>query len=117
MRKTNSVLLSNVLAFCFLAVTACSTAETRTAKINVPTAQCMMCANKIDKALKKVDGVKKVDVDMDIKVVNVTYDATRTDTAKLEQAIAQAGYQANRAPADSAAYANLPGCCKVPPPQ
>ena len=117
MRKTDSVLLSNVLAFCFFAVTACSTAETRTAKINVPTAQCMVCANKIEKALKKVDGVEEVDVDMDIKVVNVTYDAKRTDTMKLEQAIAQAGYQANQAPADSAAYAGLPGCCKIQPPQ
>ncbi len=114
MRRINTVLLADFLALCLFAVTACSTAESRTAKINVPTAQCMMCANKIDSALKKVDGVKEVNVDMDTKVVSVTYDAKRTDTATMEQAIAQAGYQANQAPADSAAYANLPECCKVP---
>ena len=117
MRKTVSVVLCSALAFGVLAVAACSTAETRTAKINVPTAQCMMCANNIDKALKKVDGVTEVNVDMDVKVVNVTYDAKLTDLATMEQAIAAAGYQANQASADSKAYASLPDCCKVPAPQ
>ena len=116
MCKIMSLALSYALALGVL-VAACSTAETRTAKINVPTAQCMMCANNIDKALKKVDGVTEVNVDMDVKVVSVTYDATRTDVATLEQAIAGAGYQANQAPADSTAYASLPDCCKVPAPQ
>ena len=117
MRKIMSLALSYALAFGTLAVAACYTAETRTAKIKVPTAQCMMCANNIDEALKKVDGVTEVNVDMDVKVVSVTYDATRTDTATMERAIAAAGYQANQAPADSTAYASLPGCCKVPAPQ
>lgn len=114
MCKTASVLLSNLLAFSLIVVTACSTAETRTAKINVPTAQCMMCANNIEKALKKVDGVSEVAVDMDVKVVSVTYDATRTEVAALEKAITGAGYQANQAASDSAVYAKLPDCCKVP---
>ena len=114
MRKNSTFLLTGVFALFLAAVTACSTAETRTARINVPTAQCGMCANNIDKALKQVDGVKEVNVDMDTKVVSVVYDAGRTDTAKMEQAIARAGYQANQAPADSVAYASLPECCKVP---
>ncbi|MDE2999974.1 MAG: cation transporter [Gemmatimonadota bacterium] len=117
MRKSVAVLLSGVFAFSLIAVSGCSTAETRTARINVPTAQCMMCANNIEKALKKVDGVSEVDVDMDVKVVNVTYDATRTELAALEKAITGAGYQANQAAADSTVYANLPECCKVPQPQ
>ena len=117
MRKTVSVVLCSALAFGVLAVAACSTAETRTAKINVPTAQCMMCANNIDKALKKVDGVTEVNVDMNVRVVNVTYDAKLTDLATMEQAITSVGYQANQAPADTTAYASLPDCCKVPAPQ
>lgn len=117
MRQSVSVLLSCVFVFSLIAVSGCSTAETRTTKINVPTAQCMMCANNIEKALKKVDGVSEVAVDMDVKVVSVTYDATRTSVASLEKAIAGAGYQANQAVADSAVYANLPDCCKVPQPQ
>ena len=117
MWKIMSLALGSALALGILAIAACSTAETRTAKISVPTAQCMMCANNIDKALKKVDGVTEVNVDMDVKVVSVTYDAKRTDVAKLEQAITGAGYRANQAPADSTAYASLPGCCKVPAPQ
>ncbi|MDE2889007.1 MAG: cation transporter [Gemmatimonadota bacterium] len=114
MRKSVSVLLSSVFVFSLIAATGCSTAETRTTKINVPTAQCMMCANNIEKALKKVDGVSEVAVDMDVKVVSVTYDATRTEVAALEKAITGAGYQANQAAADSAVYAKLPDCCKVP---
>lgn len=117
MRKSVSLLLSSVFVFSLFAVSGCSTAETRTARINVPTAQCMMCANKIEEALKKVDGVSEAAVDMDVKVVNVTYDATRTSVASLEKAIAGAGYQANQAVADSTVYANLPDCCKVPQPQ
>ncbi|MCE2438160.1 MAG: heavy-metal-associated domain-containing protein [Candidatus Latescibacteria bacterium] len=117
MRKTICIVLSSVFAFALVAVSGCSTAETRTAKIKVPTAQCMMCANKIDTTLKNVDGVKEVNVDMDTRVVNVTYDAKRTDTAAMEQAIARVGYQANQVPADSTAYASLPDCCKVPPSQ
>ena len=114
MRKSVSFLLCSVFAFSLFAVSGCSTVETRTTKIKVPTAQCMMCANKIEKAVKEVDGVAEVAVDMDVKVVSVTYDASRTEMAALEQAITGAGYQANKAPADSAAYANLPDCCKVP---
>lgn len=117
MRKSVSLLLCSVFVFSLVAVSGCSTAETRTTKINVPTAQCMMCANKIEKAVKEVDGVAEAAVDMDVKVVSVTYDAKRTDVAALEKAIAGAGYQANQAVADSAAYANLPDCCKVPQPQ
>ena len=117
MRKTICIVLSSVFAFSLVAVTGCSTAETRTAKITVPTAQCMMCANKIEKTLKNVEGVAEVAVDMDVKVANVTYDATRTDLATMERAIAGVGYQANEALADSAAYASLPECCKVPQPQ
>ena len=61
-----------------------------------------------------MDGVSEVAVDMDVKVVSVTYDASLTEVAALEKAITGAGYQANQAAADSAVYAKLPDCCKVP---
>lgn len=88
--------------------------EATTAEVALPTLQCAACANTVETAVKKVEGVRDVSVDLDAKTAKVTFDANATDVSALEQAIAQAGYAANDKQADSAAYRQLPGCCKVP---
>lgn len=65
------------------------------------------------KALMKVNGVKSVKFDEDIKNVKVVYDASLTDVKHLENAIIQTGYDANGKEGDAAAYQKLPGCCKI----
>ena len=82
--------------------------------INIPSAQCDICKGKISKAIKKVNGVKSFEVDIDNHLVHVNFDNTLTDLGKIENAITMAGYDANNKKADPDAYAKLDKCCKKP---
>ena len=84
------------------------------AEINIPTAQCGMCAMTIEEALTKVDGVKKAYVDMDVLKVTVAYDVEIANITTIESVISNAGYQANEISANAEVYKNLPVCCKLP---
>jgi copper chaperone CopZ len=82
--------------------------------IKIPSAQCDICKETISKAIKKVNGVKTFDVDIDNKIVNVNFDKDLTDLNKIEKAITSAGYDANNKKADPDAYSKLDDCCKKP---
>ncbi len=109
-----AMLMVSVFVLSAVAFTACSAPEANVAEIQVPSVQCESCAMTIDKALKKLDGVKEVNVDLKKNVVKVTYFPERTEAKKLELAIVKAGYEANGQKADAEAYADLPDCCKLP---
>jgi copper chaperone CopZ len=83
----------------------------QTATISIPTAQCESCAKTISAALKSVQGVENVNVNIDDKKVSVQY-ASMLPLATLENAIAKAGYNANSTKRDSASYEALEDCCK-----
>ena len=87
-----------------------------TEHINVSLAsmQCGMCKKNIETAVKKLDGVKSINVDKNSKVAHVDYDKNVTDLGKIETTITAAGYDANDKKADPEAYANLDDCCKLP---
>lgn len=91
--------------------TAGETAET--VKINLPTIQCGTCKKNLTKALKKVDGIEEIDVNVDEKYVNVKFDKSKITQEKIEGVIVMTGYQANDKPADKEAYENLDDCCKI----
>ena len=74
---------------------------------------CGQCVTKVEKALKNVDGVIEVNVDLDSKQATVTFDNSVTSLDKLENAITKAGYDANDKIADTEVYDRLPGCCKA----
>lgn len=123
---TKHLLLALLLA---LAFTACNKSERShgdhsngnteltsisEAKISVPTVQCGSCQNNIEGALQEVEGVKSAKVDLEAKIALVSYEVQKADLAALENAIAMAGYDANSTKRDSAAYAELDACCKLP---
>ena len=89
-------------------------AENKTAEIALKTIQCGMCTDKIASGLGKLDGVVKVDVDLEKKVGKVVYKAGVIDLGVIEKAIAAVGYDANDTPAEPKAYSGLDMCCKVP---
>ena len=89
-------------------------ADNKTAEIALNTIQCGMCTDKIASGLGKLEGVVKVDVDLDKKVGKVVYKAGVIDLGVIEKAIAAIGYDANDTPAESKAYSGLDMCCKVP---
>jgi periplasmic mercuric ion binding protein len=82
-------------------------------EIKLPTMQCGTCKKNIEKALKKADGIKDVNVVVKEKVAKVTYDKSKTNVNSIESVIVSAGYQANDKPANKEAYDKLDDCCKV----
>lgn len=73
---------------------------------------CGMCKTTIEKALYKLEGVRKANLDIITKKVKVKYDASLVDEATIRQAISAAGYDADEIPARPKAYEALPACCK-----
>lgn len=57
-------------------------------------AHCSGCKTKIEKALKKVDGVISAKLDLPSKIVEVSYDSEKADIEKLKKAIEKSGYSA-----------------------
>ena len=55
---------------------------------------CAGCASHVEKALQKVGGVQKIEVNYDKKEAMVTYDDAMTGIAALTKATEQAGYPA-----------------------
>jgi Cu(I)/Ag(I) efflux system membrane fusion protein len=82
--------------------------------IRIPTAQCDICKENITYALKRVKGIQTLNVDVDSKIVKVSFDNSVTTLNKIERAITSAGYDANNKKADPDAYNKLENCCKLP---
>ena len=103
------------LSFALGLIFGCSgEAENKTAEIALNTIQCGMCTDKIASGLGKLEGVVKVDVDLEKKIGKVVYKAGVINLGVIEKAIAAIGYDANNTPAEPKAYSELDMCCKVP---
>lgn len=69
-------------------------AATKSVTLSVPGMDCPVCPITVKKALNKVDGVSKVDVNFEKRLAVVRYDDARTNAAALTSATANAGYPA-----------------------
>lgn len=70
-----------------------------------------MCKTSIEKAAKSA-GAQKADWNKDSKELTVTYSTTTTNAAKIQQKIAEAGYDNIGFTATTEAYDKLHSCCK-----
>lgn len=77
-------------------------------------AQCNMCKERIEKAMAYERGVKESVLDLDSKILTVSYLSNKTTPEKIKKAVAGVGYDADDVPADQKAYEALPPCCKKP---
>ena len=57
--------------------------------------------------------MKEAKVDLENKIVHISYDEAATNLKDLEKNISESGYQANELIADPDGYADLDKCCKV----
>ena len=64
----------------------------QTVNLGVEGMTCASCPYQVQSALKKVDGVTKIDVSLAEKQAVVTYDDTKTDVASLTKATLDAGF-------------------------
>ncbi len=73
---------------------------------------CGMCKTTIEKAANSIDGVTEATWDRTKKKMDVSFDATKTDSKAVEAAIANSGYDTENVLGNLEAYDGLPGCCK-----
>lgn len=86
MNRFSPVLASIIVA----AAPAWSAVQTVT--LSVPTMDCPVCPITVKKALTRVQGVNKAEVDFDKRQAMVTFDDTKTSVGALTQATTNAGY-------------------------
>jgi periplasmic mercuric ion binding protein len=101
-------ILSLAVAFTALSCTSNAQSKTETYKVN---GNCGMCKSKIEKAAKEA-GAKDASWDMDKKELTVTYKTSSTNAAKIQQKVAESGYDNAGFKATTDAYNKLHGCCK-----
>ena len=97
-------------SFLFLSLTAVAFAQTKTQKLAVA-GECGTCKRKIEKAAKTA-GASYALWDVNSKMLTVKYNGTSTNVAKIENAVAAAGYDTQDKKATDAAYNQLDDCCK-----
>ncbi len=73
---------------------------------------CGMCETRIEKAVKYVKGVKSADWNKESKVLEVTFDSTKTTSDKIQQACAKVGHDTDLYRAKDEVYESLHSCCK-----
>lgn len=83
---------SIILAAILVATSAPALAAQKTVTLDVPGMSCAACPITVKKALSKVEGVEKAEVDYDKRQATVSFDDAKADAAKLTRATADAGY-------------------------
>lgn len=67
-------------------------ATPRTVTLSIPTMDCPVCPITVRKALDRVDGVTKAEVNFDKRQAVVTFDDAKASVAALTHATQDAGY-------------------------
>ena len=75
-----------------IALTTPAWAAMKTVTLSVPGMNCATCPITVKKALGKVDGVTKTEVNLEKRAAVVTFDDTRTNLDALTRATGDAGY-------------------------
>ncbi|QSR85171.1 mercury resistance system periplasmic binding protein MerP [Methylacidimicrobium sp. B4] len=87
-----------LIAIALSAVVAPVWAATQTVTLFVPGMTCAACPITVKKALSKVEGVSRIDVEPKKREVVVTFDDTKTSVEKLTKATKDAGYPSSVKP-------------------
>jgi mercuric ion binding protein len=94
----------------FMALAAVSFAQIKTEKFQV-SGNCGMCKSTIEKAAKAA-GAKEATWDKETRELTVKFNSSTTNTAKIQQQIADAGYDNAGFKTSLAAYNKLHACCQ-----
>ena len=93
-----------------MAIASLAFAQTKEESFKV-SGNCGMCKSKIEKAAKSA-GATYALWDKDTKIITIKYDNASTNTAKIQEKIAEVGYDNAGFKATDDAYNKLHGCCK-----
>ena len=81
-----------ILSIVFTLASFSAWAKPQTLTLDLPTMNCAMCPITVKKALTKVEGVTKAEVNYEKKQAVVTFEDTKTSAEKLIEATTNAGY-------------------------
>ncbi|WP_419776896.1 heavy-metal-associated domain-containing protein [Malaciobacter marinus] len=81
--------MKKLLLFIFLSLSVFA----KEVEIEVEKMHCPLCTTMVKKAIKKVDGVKKVSVRLNTKKATVKYDESKTDIKTILEAIKTTSYE------------------------
>lgn len=95
----------------FLLGSGVAFAQVKTEKFEVK-GNCGMCEDRIEKAAKSVDGVTTADWNQETKMLELSFDESKSSVQKVQLAIAKVGHDTPMHKADDDVYNALPGCCK-----
>jgi periplasmic mercuric ion binding protein len=108
MKKILSILLISLI---FSGLVVANPPKTAEVKIKT-SAVCGMCKKRIERDLGVTKGVTNSTLNLDDKVVTITYNPKKTNPEKLKAAISKIGYDADLVMADKTAHDALPDCCQ-----
>ena len=85
----------------------------KTAELKIKTsAKCGMCKKRIERDLGVSKGIVNSNLNLDDKVVTITYNTKKTSPEKIKEVISKIGYDADEVVANQKSHDALPGCCQ-----
>ena len=102
-------LVSTIVISLFVTLNVQAVTKLEKIKVN---GQCDMCENRIETAVKTLDGVGSAQWDRSTKSLTVSYDDKKTSMQKIQTSIAMAGHDTEMFNASESGYNKLPGCCQ-----
>jgi copper chaperone CopZ len=111
--KLISAVLLVFLAVALYGNNAMASEKAKEATVKIKTsAICDMCKATIEKAVKKLPGIKSSVLDVKSKILTVSYETEKTTPGMIRKAVSAAGYNADNVAADKAAFSKLAPCCQ-----
>ena len=104
-------IIFSLIAMLIVTVSIAKTGDDKVAKIKT-SAVCEKCKARIERNLGLSKGVKESNLDLDTKVVTVTYNSKKTNLDAIMATIINTGYDADDQLANKKAHDKLPDCCK-----
>jgi copper chaperone CopZ len=101
---------SLILSFVLASTVSIGFAQEKTETLKVA-GECGTCKKKIETAAKKA-GASYAVWNMDSKELTIKYNSTSANSAKIQKAVADAGYDTPDYKATDEAYDKLDGCCQ-----
>ncbi|HRS01818.1 MAG TPA: heavy metal-associated domain-containing protein [Bacteroidota bacterium] len=114
MKRYLGIFLGLILTITVVNTAVKAEANLQTVQIKT-SAVCESCKTRIEKAVNKLQGVEKSDLDLSTKILTISYDPAKVSVEKIKNTISKTGYSADEIKADKKAFDKLPACCKVKP--
>jgi periplasmic mercuric ion binding protein len=102
--------MRTIFLVCFTIISLSTLAQDKTTTFKV-SGNCSSCKKHIETAAR-VDGVTKVNWNIDSKVLTLVYDPARVNPEDIQKRIAAVGYDTPKYRGDDKAYKALDECCQ-----